>query len=156
MCTSFYLTLFFLSQQRERLCLLPISILACSSLSLCLFHIHVARSEISIEEEEESTSGRKSAACKFSGTGGDFSIRTKGDPRRLTNCERPCCDRWISALPGASIRLSVCTNAHMSAPSVRGLETSPTANFLGQPQNRRNNNHPARSTGALKCANNDP
>jgi len=48
--------------------------------------------------------------------------------RRVTNCERPRCDRWISGLPGRPPRPS--------------RNSRPTANFLERPQNRRNNNRP--------------
>jgi len=74
-----------------------------------------------------------------------------GALRRLTNCERPRCDRWISGLAGASVRPSVRPFVRPSVrpfvrpsvrPSVRmyvrtcvrprvGLESGPTANFLG-------------------------
>lgn len=46
----------------------------------------------------------QSAACKFPEPEEIF--QSDESPRRLTNCERPRCDRWISGLPGRPPRPS--------------------------------------------------
>lgn len=46
----------------------------------------------------------QSAACKFPEPEEIF--QSNESPRRLTNCERPRCDRWISGLPGRPPRPS--------------------------------------------------
>lgn len=69
---------------------------------LSLPFIYITRDKVFVREEEGEKKKRKctsqSAACKFPEPEKIF--QSDESPRRLTNCERPRCDRWISGLPG--------------------------------------------------------